>query len=98
MDFLGFIFKIYIHICYYSKYGNEMLLKKMKFIKIPGLLSLCHTPSLFLSKIMKNQVSNKIVYSVMKIFNATKMFSIYIKDKDGKNFLNINMCRKKVFM
>jgi hypothetical protein len=28
-----FIFKMYIYICYYSKYWNEVLLKKMSFKK-----------------------------------------------------------------
>jgi hypothetical protein len=44
---------------------------------------------------MKSQALNKIAYSVMESFNATKIFSIYNKDKDGKIFLNINMCRNK---
>jgi hypothetical protein len=42
----------------------------------PPILSLYHTPSLFLSEIMKNQALNKIVCSVKKNVNATLMFSI----------------------
>jgi hypothetical protein len=34
---------------------------------------------LFLNEIMKNQVLNKIVFSVIKNFNATLMFYIYNK-------------------
>jgi hypothetical protein len=71
MDFQFFL--IYVYVYCYSKYWNEISLKKMSFIKNPityciGLkkvphprLSLCHTPSLFLTEIMKNQVLNKIV-------------------------------------
>jgi hypothetical protein len=62
----------------------------------PTPFSLCHTPSLFLNGIMKNQVLNKIFCSMMKHFKATLMFSIYNKYKEGKNnFLNINMSRNK---
>jgi hypothetical protein len=96
MDFKRFIFKFYTHICYYAKYWNQMSLKKMSFINnsmtysisrksAPPILLLCHTPSLFLNEIMKNQVPNKIVCSVMKNFNATLMISIYNKYKQEKN-------------
>jgi hypothetical protein len=44
---------------------------------------------------MKNQIFNEIVYSMMKNFNATKLFSVCSKDKEGKNYLDINMSRNK---
>jgi hypothetical protein len=91
MDFKRFILKIYVHICYHSKYWNEIL-KKMSLIKIIlwhiplaskkrllSLLSLCVTCPLFLNEIMKNQILNKIVCSVTINVSATVLFSIYNK-------------------
>jgi hypothetical protein len=58
------------------------------------LLSLCHTSSLSLNEIIKNQVLNKVVCSMMKNFNATLMFNIYNKYKEGTIFLlNTVACR-----
>jgi hypothetical protein len=48
--------------------------------------SLCQTPCLFLNERMKNRVLNKILCSVMKNCNATLVFSIYNKYKEGKTF------------
>jgi hypothetical protein len=53
-------------------------------VSFPTFLSLCHTPSLFLNELKKNQVLNKTVYSVMKNFNVTLMFSVYNKYEEGK--------------
>jgi hypothetical protein len=39
-----------------------------KKVSPPPLLSLCHTPSLFPNEIMKYQVLNKIVCSMMEIY------------------------------
>jgi hypothetical protein len=59
-------------------------------------LSLCHTPSLVLNEITKNQGLNKIVCSLMKNFNAILIFSIYNKFKEGnKKCKNINTSRNK---
>jgi hypothetical protein len=40
----------------------------LKKVSPPPSLSLCHTPSLFLNEIMKNQVLNKIVCSMMESY------------------------------
>jgi hypothetical protein len=51
MDFKRYIFKVYVHMCYYSKYSNEIL-KKMPFIKNPMTYSIglkVSSPSLSLS-------------------------------------------------
>jgi hypothetical protein len=60
-------------------------------------LSLSVTRPLFLNELIKNQVLNKIVCSVITEFNVTLMFSIYNKYKgDKKTFsLNINITTNK---
>jgi hypothetical protein len=62
------------------------------------LPSLCHTPSLFLSEIMKDQGMNKIVCCTKTNFNTTLMFSIYSEYTEVKNCFNINVSGNKMFL
>jgi hypothetical protein len=50
------------------------------------LLSLSFSVTLFLGEIIKNHVLNRIGCCTMKNCNATLMFPIYNKDKEGKIF------------
>jgi hypothetical protein len=77
-----FIFLIFpnIEVRYHCKISH---LQK----KPHDLAFLSLSPSLFLSEIMKNQVLNKIVCSVMKNWNGTLFFSIYNNYKGVQFFL-----------
>jgi hypothetical protein len=112
MDFKRFVSKIYVHIFIIQNIEMRSL-KNTSFVNkilchiplaskqcpTPSLsVSLCHKPSLFLSEIIKKYVLNKRVCSMTKNFNATLMFPTCNKYKQGKNFLNTNMSRNKVFM
>jgi hypothetical protein len=73
---------------YFVKKSYDVFYGPQKIVLSLLSPSLCHTPSLFLNEIMKNQVLNKIVSSKMKTStNAALMFSIYNKYKVGKIFL-----------
>jgi hypothetical protein len=91
MDFERVIIKFYVHICYYSKHCNAISLKTLLFINKSYDIFHWHqksvpSTSLLLNEIMKNQVLNKIVHSMMKNFNTTLLSSIYNKYQEGKNF------------
>jgi hypothetical protein len=76
MDFQTFVFKMNVHICYYSKNSIEISWKTKSYVKnpmtystgpknvFPPFLGISVTLS-FLSEIMKNQVLNKAVCYVV---------------------------------